>query len=74
MSCDELDNLRKTAAATRLLLLEQQRRTREGTLQDRRTARRGPGDNGDMVIYLQRKLQRQAASIERHIAQHGCQR
>ncbi len=70
MACQELDNLRKTASATRLQIREQQLKTRRAPLDERRSLKRG---NGDMIVFLQRKLLRESLSIERHIADHGCQ-
>jgi hypothetical protein len=56
------------------LLLSQTKRkrlsAREALSLDRRAQSRGASD---MVIFMERKLQRATAALEHHLAKHGCQ-
>jgi hypothetical protein len=70
MSCDELNRLRAEATTLKERMDEQRRRARAMARQSRSGR---PSGASELVPFLQRKLQRLAGKIERHVAQHRCQ-
>lgn len=70
MSCTELTRLREEVAAVRKQLSDSRNAAQRmhGTVAERRATPR----SSDLVSYLERRLNKAAAQVERHIAQHGC--
>ncbi|MBZ5569324.1 MAG: hypothetical protein LAN64_15915 [Acidobacteriia bacterium] len=70
MACHELLQLRKQATKLKSQIDEQ----RKKALAKAAHIRQGrPSGKSEYVPFLQRKLNRLAESIERHIAEHRCQ-
>jgi hypothetical protein len=70
MACSELQRLRVEATAIKNQMEEQRRRARAQAGAEREGR---PSGRSEYLPLLQRKLERIAARIERHIATHQCQ-
>ncbi|HXZ26447.1 MAG TPA: hypothetical protein VEG08_00455 [Terriglobales bacterium] len=70
MPCDVIEKLREEARELRRELKEKRELARQKGQQEQRLAHR---PRSDFETYLQRRIQKNAAEIERHLAQHGCE-
>ncbi len=70
MACYDLKEMRKQATHLKNQINEQRKKAR-AKASHLRPGR--PSGKSEYVPYLQRKLNRLADRIDRHIAQHGCQ-
>lgn len=68
MACPELERLREDASQVKRQLAEARAEANERP-QDRRSGVRA---ESDMRAYLQRRLAKAAAEVERHLAEHHC--
>jgi hypothetical protein len=71
MACEKLRGMRSRATALKKRIDEQRKKARAHAHKER--GGRRPG-HSDYVPYLQRKLNRLGSQIDRHVAQHRCQR
>ncbi len=69
MSCPQLVQLRKQATLVNNLIKDQRRKARAKAAEPRHGR---PSGKSEFIPYLQRKLSRLSAKIERHMAEHDC--
>ena len=70
MACEELVRMRADLQRLHAEDRHQMERTRTGERNDRRSRHRG---RSDALVYIQRRLHRAAAALERHVLDHRCQ-
>lgn len=68
MACQELERLRADASRVKKQLAE----ARAGANERAHDRRSGVRAKSDMRAYLQRRLAKAAAEVERHLAEHHC--